>query len=186
MTRLKVERTPIGDLLVVTPRVFADDRGWFFESHNEETFAAAADIRPRFVQDNHSRSTRGVLRGLHFQAPPHAQAKLVRCVVGSIFDVAVDIRASSPTFRQWFGLELSADNKKQLWIPEGFAHGFVTSSDVAELLYKTTDHYAPETDRSIRWNDPTIGIVWPALVDGPLLSDKDAVAPLLVDAEVFA
>ncbi len=185
-TLLKVETTPIDGLLIVTPRVFADDRGWFFESFNEEAFADSTGVRPEFVQDNHSRSARGVLRGLHYQAASDAQGKLVRCAVGNVFDVAVDIRRSSPTFMQWFGLELSSENKKQLWIPEGFAHGFVALSDTAELLYKATDYYAPASDRSIRWDDPMIGIQWPVFVNGPVLSDKDAAAPLLSEAEVFA
>lgn len=180
-----VTPTALGDVQVVSPRVFADDRGFFFEAWNRRTFDEAVGRHVEFVQDNHSRSTKGVLRGLHYQVPPHAQGKLVRCVVGAVFDVAVDIRRSSSTFGEWVGVELSADNKKQLWIPEGFAHGFYVLTGAAEVLYKTTDFYAPECDRAIRWDDPDIGISWP--LDGePLLSDKDAAAPYLRDADVFA
>jgi dTDP-4-dehydrorhamnose 3,5-epimerase len=179
-----VEMAISGPLLVI-PDVFDDDRGFFFPSWNRREFVELTGFGADFVQDNHSGSKHGVLRGLHYQLPPHPQGKLVRVVVGTVFDVAVDIRLVSPTFGQWFGLELSADNRKQIWIPPGFAHGFVALSDWAEVLYKTTDYYAPDLDRSIRWNDPEIGIEWP--IDGkPILSHKDAGAPFLRDAEVFA
>jgi dTDP-4-dehydrorhamnose 3,5-epimerase len=174
--------------LLMTPRVFGDDRGFFFESWNQRDFAAALEadgqLVPFFVQDNHSRSSQGVLRGLHFQVPPHPQGKLVRCVLGEIFDVAVDIRHGSATFGQWVGARLSAANHQQLWIPEGFAHGFLTLSEQAEVLYKTTDFWNRDCERAIRWDDPQLAIAWPASGssedEGPLLSEKDAVAPLLV------
>ena len=174
---------PVQGPLLLTPRVFGDGRGFFFESWNQQAFNAAAGDTA-FVQDNHSRSSRGVLRGLHYQLPPHPQAKLVRCVLGEIFDVAVDIRRSSPTFGQWVGAVLSADNKQQLWVPAGFAHGFLTLSEQAEVLYKTTDFWSRECERAIRWDDPQLGIVWPleALAGAePQLSEKDAVAPLLAE-----
>lgn len=165
--------------------MYEDDRGFFFESWNEAAFKEQTGPESRFVQDNHSGSKQGVLRGLHYQLQPHPQGKLVRAVVGSVFDVAVDVRRSSATFGEWVGVELNAENHKQLWVPPGFAHGFLALSEWAELLYKTTDYYAPECDRSIRWDDPDIGIEWP--FDGtPILSDKDAAAPLLRNAEVFA
>ena len=174
---------PVQGPLLLTPRVFGDERGFFFESWNQQAFNAAAGDTA-FVQDNHSRSSRGVLRGLHYQLPPHPQGKLVRCVLGEIFDVAVDIRRSSPTFGQWVGAVLSADNKPQLWVPAGFAHGFLTLSEQAEVLYKTTDFWSRECERAIRWDDPQLGIVWPleALAGAePQLSEKDAVAPLLAE-----
>lgn len=182
-------RTLAGPLLI-TPRVFSDDRGFFFESWNERAFAEAlqADDQavPVFVQDNHSRSSQGVLRGLHYQLPPHPQGKLVRCVLGEIFDVAVDIRRGSITFGQWVGARLSAANHQQLWVPEGFAHGFLTLSNHAEVLYKTTDFWNRECERAIRWDDPQLEISWfecnkSEANDQPVLSDKDAVAPLLAD-----
>jgi dTDP-4-dehydrorhamnose 3,5-epimerase len=182
---MNVIKTPLEGLLVLEPRVFGDDRGFFFESYNAKRFAELTGITAEFVQDNHSRSSKGVLRGLHYQIQ-QAQGKLVRASAGSVFDVAVDIRKSSPTFGQWYGCELSAENKRQMWIPAGFAHGFVTLSDGAEFLYKTTDYWAPEHERAILWNDPAIGIEWPALGAAPLLSGKDQVALLLADAEVFA
>ena len=169
--------------LLLTPRVFGDERGFFLESWNQQAFNAAAGDTA-FVQDNHSRSSRGVLRGLHYQLPPHPQGKLVRCVVGEIFDVAVDIRRSSPTFGQWVGAVLSADNKQQLWVPAGFAHGFLTLSEQAEVLYKTTDFWSRECERAICWVDPALAIAWPleALAGAePQLSEKDAVAPLLAE-----
>ena len=172
---------PVQGPLLLTPRVFGDERGFFFESWNQQAFNAAAGDTA-FVQDNHSRSSRGVLRGLHYQLPPHPQGKLVRCVLGEIFDVAVDIRRSSPTFGQWVGAVLSADNKQQLWVPAGFAHGFLTLSEQAEVLYKTTDFWSRECERAIRWDDPALAIAWPleALAGAePQLSEKDAVAPLL-------
>ncbi|PWL22582.1 MAG: dTDP-4-dehydrorhamnose 3,5-epimerase [Synechococcus sp. XM-24] len=172
--------------LLITPRVFGDDRGFFFESWNHRVFAAALEADgqpvPAFVQDNHSRSSSGVLRGLHYQLPPHPQGKLVRCVLGEIFDVAVDLRRSSSTFGQWVGATLSAANHQQLWVPAGFAHGFLTLSEHAEVLYKTTDFWSRDCERAIRWDDPQLAISWPPLAGAtatPLLSDKDAVAPLL-------
>jgi len=182
---MNVITTPLQGLLVLEPKVFGDDRGFFFESFNAKRFAELTGVTAEFVQDNHSRSAKGVLRGLHYQIQ-QAQGKLVRATAGSVFDVAVDIRKSSPTFGQWFGIELSAENKRQMWIPPGFAHGFVVTSDSAEFLYKTTDYWAPEHERAILWNDPAIGIQWPALDAAPLLSGKDAAAALLANAEVFA
>ena len=180
---MKVITTPIEGLLVIEPTVFGDHRGFFYESFNAQRFAELTGVQLPFVQDNHSRSARGVLRGMHYQIQ-QAQGKLVRVTAGSVFDVAVDLRRSSPTFGQWHGLELSAENKRQFWIPPGFAHGFAVTSEFAEFLYKTTDYYAPEHERSIAWNDPAIGIEWP--VDGaPLLSAKDRNGVPLADAEVF-
>ena len=153
---MKVIETKIPGLLVIEPRVFGDERGFFFESFNEKSFAEATGATPNFVQDNHSKSAKGVLRGLHYQLPPKAQGKLVRVVQGEVFDVAVDIRKDSPTYGQWVGEVLSADNKRQLWIPPGFAHGFLTLSDTAEFLYKTTDYWSPEHERAIVWNDETL------------------------------
>lgn len=181
---MNVVRTKISDVLVIEPKVFGDDRGFFFESFNEKQFAATIGRPVSFVQDNHSRSSRGVLRGLHYQIQ-QAQGKLVRVVAGTVFDVAVDIRRSSPTFGQWVGAVLSAENKKQMWIPEGFAHGFVVTSDSAEFLYKTTDYWAPEHERCIAWNDPGIDVEW-SLDTPPILSGKDQNGVLLADAEVFA
>ncbi|MYN42819.1 dTDP-4-dehydrorhamnose 3,5-epimerase [Duganella sp. FT109W] len=182
---MNVIKTPLEGLLVLEPKVFGDDRGFFFESFNARRFGELTGFTGEFVQDNHSRSSKGVLRGLHYQIQ-QAQGKLVRATAGSVFDVAVDIRKSSPTFGQWFGIELSAENKRQVWIPPGFAHGFVVTSDSAEFLYKTTDYWAPEHERAILWNDPAIGIDWPALEAAPLLSGKDQAAALLANAEVFA
>ncbi|QJD92102.1 dTDP-4-dehydrorhamnose 3,5-epimerase [Duganella dendranthematis] len=182
---MNVIKTPLEGLLVLEPKVFGDDRGFFFESFNAKRFGELTGFTGEFVQDNHSRSSKGVLRGLHYQIQ-QAQGKLVRATAGSVFDVAVDIRKSSPTFGQWFGIELSAENKRQVWIPPGFAHGFVVTSDSAEFLYKTTDYWAPEHERAILWNDPAIGIDWPALEAAPLLSGKDQAASLLANAEVFA
>ena len=157
---MKVTRLSIPDVLLIEPQVFNDDRGFFFESFNQERFEKAVGKKINFVQDNHSRSAKGVLRGLHYQLPPMAQGKLVRVIQGKVFDVAVDLRQSSTTFGKWVGEILSADNKKQMWIPEGFAHGFLTLSDTAEFLYKTTDFYSQEHEQSILWDDKTIGIVW--------------------------
>ncbi|MDO8417010.1 MAG: dTDP-4-dehydrorhamnose 3,5-epimerase [Agitococcus sp.] len=169
---MNVIDTIIPDVKIIEPAVFGDERGFFFESFNQSKFEAAIGRSVNFVQDNHSRSVKGVLRGLHYQLSPHAQAKLVRCTVGEVFDVAVDIRQCSATFGQWVGVHLSAENKRQLWIPEGFAHGFVTLSDVAEFLYKTTDYYAPAYERCLLWSDADIGISWP--IDyAPQLSGKD-------------
>ncbi len=169
---MKIIDTAITEVKIIEPQVFGDERGFFFESFNQAKFEDAIGRSVDFVQDNHSRSVKGVLRGLHYQLPPFPQGKLVRCTVGEVFDVAVDIRQSSPTFGQWVGVHLSAVNKRQLWIPEGFAHGFLTLSDEAEFLYKTTNYYAPQCDACITWNDPDIAIVWP-LQDQPQLSTKD-------------
>ncbi|CAN7480520.1 dTDP-4-dehydrorhamnose 3,5-epimerase [Rhizobium rhizogenes] len=181
---MKAIDTAIPDVKIIEPTVFADDRGFFLESFNQAKFEAAIGRSAAFVQDNHSRSGKGVLRGLHYQLPPHAQAKLVRVVAGEVYDVAVDIRRSSPTFGQWVGVFLSEENKRQLWIPEGFAHGFLTLSDRVEFLYKTTNYYAPESDRGIRWDDPKIAIDWKS-VGALTLSTKDQRQPLLTDAELF-
>ena len=170
---MKVTALAIPDVLLFEPKVFGDERGFFFESFNQQRFNAATGLDLQFVQDNHSRSTQGVLRGLHYQLPPKAQGKLVRVVAGEVFDVAVDIRKNSPTFGQWVGEILSGDNKRQLWIPPGLAHGFVVLSDSAEFLYKTTDYYAPEMERCIRWDDPDLAIDWP-IGGEPVLSGKDA------------
>lgn len=181
---MKVIETKIPGLLIIEPRVFGDERGFFFESYNEKVFNEATGVSPRFVQDNHSKSVKGVLRGLHYQLPPKAQGKLVRVVQGEVFDVAVDIRKDSPTYGQWVGEILSADNKKQLWIPPGFAHGFLTLSDTAEFLYKTTDYWSPEHERAIIWNDETLNIEWPLNGIVPQLAAKDAAAQLLKDVEL--
>ena len=180
---MKVEQTPIPDVLVIEPRVFGDERGFFFESFNQRRWQESTGLDTRFVQENHSRSRRNVLRGLHYQIR-RPQGKLVRVILGEVFDVAVDIRRSSPTFGRWVGQYLSADNKKQFWVPEGFAHGFVVLSEVAEFLYLTTDYYAPEHERAIIWNDPDLGIDWP-MTGEPLLSDKDRQATRFTDAEYF-
>ena len=181
----QVTTTPIDGVLVLEPKVFGDARGFFFESFNARDFEQATGIQRTFVQDNHSKSAKGVLRGLHYQTQ-HAQGKLVRVTQGAVFDVAVDIRKGSSTFGQWFGLELSAENKKQLWIPEGLAHGYLVTSASAEFLYKTTNYYRPEFERSLLWNDPAIGVEWPLhLLDGaPLLAAKDANALLMKDLHV--
>lgn len=182
---MKVTPTAIPDVLLIEPKVFGDERGFFFESFNQKVFQQAAALEPAFVQDNHSRSVKNVLRGLHYQLAPKAQGKLVRVVEGEVFDVAVDLRKSSKTFGQWVGQILSAENKLQLWIPPGFAHGFAVLSESAEFLYKTTDYYAPELERCIAWNDPTIGIRWPEGLQ-PQLSAKDQLGVPLAQAEVFA
>ena len=173
----QVMQTPLEGVLVLEPKVFGDARGFFFESFNARDFEQATGLQRTFVQDNHSKSAKGVLRGLHYQTQ-HAQGKLVRVTQGSVFDVAADIRPNSKTFGKWFGLELSAENKKQLWVPEGLAHGFLVTSESAEFLYKTTDYYHPEFERSLLWNDPAIGIEWPLhLLDAPpLLAAKDVAA----------
>jgi dTDP-4-dehydrorhamnose 3,5-epimerase len=188
---MKLVATPLPGVVIVEPTVFGDERGWFMETFNEPRWLAglAALGLPaprRFVQDNHSSSQAGVLRGLHYQMPPHAQGKLVRVVQGAAFDVAVDIRRGSPTHGQWFGLDLTAENRRQMWIPEGFAHGFVALQDNTHFLYKTTDVYAKDCERSIRWDDPAIAIAWPlpAGVSAPLVAPKDAAAPLLANAEL--
>lgn len=187
---MKLIRTAIPDVILIEPAVFKDDRGWFMESFNQTRFNAELErlglpaARP-FVQDNHSQSKAGVLRGLHYQLPPHPQGKLVRVVQGAVFDVAVDIRRGSPTFGQWVGAELSAENHRQMWIPEGFAHGFLVLQDDTHFLYKTTDYYAKDCERSMLWSDADIGIQWPVAPSEVLLAPKDAQAPLLKDADVF-
>ena len=179
---MKVTPLAIPDVLLIEPKVFGDDRGFFFESFNQQVFNEATGLDIRFVQDNHSKSARNVLRGLHYQLPPKAQGKLVRVIAGEVFDVAVDIRKASPTFGKWVGEVLSAGNKRQMWIPPGLAHGFLVLSEAAEFLYKATDYWAPELERGIRWNDPDLAIVWP-LAGDPVLSVKDAQsAPLVPDA----
>jgi dTDP-4-dehydrorhamnose 3,5-epimerase len=180
---MRVIPTSIPDILIFEPRVFGDERGFFLESWNARDFCNAAGSDIRFVQDNHSRSRRGVLRGLHYQIK-QPQGKLVRVASGRVFDVAVDLRKSSPTFGRWTGAELSSENHRQLWIPAGFAHGFLVLSDSADFLYKTTDYYAPEHERSVAWNDPAVGIGWPAGVV-PVLSAKDTAGIPLHEAEVF-
>lgn len=180
---MNVIKTPLDGLLVIEPAVFGDHRGFFYESFNAQRFAEQTGVDVQFVQDNHSRSAKGVLRGLHYQIQ-QAQGKLVRVTSGAVFDVAVDLRKSSPTFGQWYGLELSEENKRQLWVPAGFAHGFVVTSEFAEFLYKTTDYYAPAFERSVQWNDPAIGIEWP-LAGEPMLSAKDKAGVPLAQAEVY-
>ena len=181
---MQAVQTGIPGLLIFEPKVFGDARGFFFESFNQKKFSELTGVGGTFVQDNHSRSARNVLRGLHYQIK-QPQGKLVRVVAGEVYDVAVDIRRSSPTFGKWFGTRLSAENKKMMWIPVGFAHGFVVLSDHAEFLYKTTDYWAPEHERCIAWNDPTLAIDWP-LQGEPLLSAKDAAGRPFPEAEVFA
>ena len=178
-------QTAIADVLIFQPKVFGDARGFFFESFNQQVFDQAVGRHVDFVQDNHSRSSKGVLRGLHYQIQ-QPQGKLVRVVRGSVFDVAVDLRKSSRTFGQWVGVELSEENQRQLWVPEGFAHGFVVTSESADFLYKTTDFYAPAHERCIRWDDPALAIQWPELGLKPLVSAKDAVGKVFGDAAVFA
>ena len=181
---MKVTATAIADLLIIEPQVFGDARGFFYESFNQKAFNKATGLDVNFVQDNHSRSAKGVLRGLHYQIQ-QPQGKLVRVVRGAVFDVAVDIRKGSPTFGKWVGMELSEENRKQLWIPVGFAHGFLVTSDSAEFLYKTTDYYAPEHERCIAWNDPAVGINWSVMTPPPSLSVKDQQGLALRDAEAF-
>jgi dTDP-4-dehydrorhamnose 3,5-epimerase len=180
---MKATRLSIPDVVLIEPKVFGDDRGFFFESFNQAQFETAIGRKVNFVQDNHSRSAQNVLRGLHYQIR-QPQGKLVRVVAGEVFDVAVDIRKSSPTFGKWGGEILSAENKKQMWVPEGFAHGFVVLSDAAEFLYKTTDYWAPEHERCIVWNDASLAINWP-IQGEPVLSGKDAQGATLKTAEVF-
>ncbi|NEP46459.1 MAG: dTDP-4-dehydrorhamnose 3,5-epimerase [Okeania sp. SIO2H7] len=181
---MNVIQTEIPEVLLIEPKVFGDDRGFFFESFNQKNFAEKTGVNLDFVQDNHSRSVKGVLRGLHYQIQ-QAQGKLLRTVVGEIFDVAVDIRKNSPNFGKWVGYMLTAENKRQLWVPPGFAHGFLVVSEIAEVLYKTTDYYAPQYERSIIWNDPEIGIEWPIEGITPILSKKDEAGTTLKAAEIF-
>jgi dTDP-4-dehydrorhamnose 3,5-epimerase len=182
---MRVTPTDLNEVLIIEPNVFGDPRGFFFESYNARHFNEAIGREVNFTQDNHSRSTRGVLRGLHYQLPPHAQAKLVRAVSGAIFDVAVDIRRSSATFGTWVGVLLSAENHRQLWIPEGFAHGFLTLSESADVLYKASAYYSPADEGAVAWNDPDLAIEWPLGAD-PILSPKDAAALRLSEVEPFA
>ena len=181
---MQIIQTAIPDVMIVEPKVFGDDRGFFYESFNAQQFSALTGVKTEFVQDNHSKSAKNVLRGLHYQIE-QPQGKLVRVVAGEVFDVAVDLRKSSATFGQWVGVLLSAANKRQLWVPAGFAHGFLVMQDNTEFLYKTTDYYAPQHERCLRWDDPTVGIEWP-INESPLLSAKDQVGLALADAEVFA
>ena len=178
---MKVTPTSIADVLILEPRVFGDERGFFMESFNQRAFNETTGLALDFVQDNHSRSARGVLRGLHYQLPPHAQGKLVRVTQGAVFDVVVDIRRNSPSFGQWAGVELSGSNHRQLWVPPGLAHGFLVLSESADFLYKTTAYYEPKAERSLRWDDPLLAITWPDLGVPPLLAAKDAAAPGLAD-----
>jgi dTDP-4-dehydrorhamnose 3,5-epimerase len=181
---MKVIPADIPEVLIIEPKVFGDERGFFYESFNQRAWEEATGLKSNFVQDNHSRSVKGVLRGLHYQLPPAAQGKLVRCVVGEVFDVAVDIRRSSSTFGKWVAVNLSAENKRQLWIPEGFAHGFLVLSEEAEFLYKATAYYAPELEHGISWNDPDVKIDWP-VIENLALSAKDKSAKLLREVKVF-
>jgi dTDP-4-dehydrorhamnose 3,5-epimerase len=180
---MKVTETAIPEVLLIEPKVFGDDRGFFFESFNHRVWVEKTGIDRPFVQDNHSRSVKGVLRGIHYQIQ-QAQGKLVRVVVGEVYDVAVDLRRSSPTFGKWVGVNLRADDKKQLWVPEGFGHAFLVLSESAEFLYRTTDYYAPQHERCIIWNDPELGIDWPLEIE-PILSGKDAKGAFLRNAEVY-
>ena len=182
---MNVIETAIPGLLILEPKVFGDARGFFMESYNAKAFQDATGLDVNFVQDNHSRSGKGVLRGLHYQIE-QAQGKLVRVTRGSVFDAVVDLRKSSPTFGQWAGVELSEENSRQLWIPPGFAHGFLVTSDSADFLYKTTDYYAPQFERSLAWNDPTVGVEWPLAGTAPQLSAKDVAGKPLAECETFA
>ncbi|WP_432723591.1 dTDP-4-dehydrorhamnose 3,5-epimerase [Jeongeupia wiesaeckerbachi] len=181
---MRVTDTTISDVKIIEPTIHCDDRGFFFESFNHNDFRKAIGREVDFVQDNHSHSVRGVLRGLHYQLPPNSQGKLVRCVVGEIFDVAVDIRSFSPTFGLWVGVNLSSKNKRQLWIPEGFAHGFLVLSEHADVVYKATTYYSPENESAIAWNDSVLNIDWCGMTD-PILSDRDKAHPPLPHAKVF-
>lgn len=182
---MKVTRAAIPDVLIFEPEVFGDERGFFMESFNQRVFTESVGHAVTFVQDNHSRSARGVLRGLHYQLPPHAQGKLVRVALGRVLDVAVDMRRSSTHLAHWTGVELSAENHRQLWIPPGFAHGFLVLSESAELLYKTTSYYSPQAEGGVRWDDATLAIDWPNAIRPLVLSVKDAAAPLFTDAILF-
>ncbi|MDD0976760.1 dTDP-4-dehydrorhamnose 3,5-epimerase [Pseudomonas fontis] len=181
---MNVTTSTLAGVLIIEPKVFGDERGFFYESFNARRFAEATGVQANFVQDNHSRSQKGVLRGLHYQLS-HPQGKLVRVTAGEVLDISVDLRRSSPTFGQWFGIRLSAQNNRQLWIPEGFAHGFVVLSEFAEFIYKTTDYYEPSAERCIRWDDPTLAIDWQLEVE-PLLSAKDQLGRPFNDAELFS
>lgn len=180
---MKIRPSAIPDVLVIEPQVFNDERGFFYESFNERRFAELTGLRPQFVQDNHSKSLRNVVRGLHYQVGPAGQGKLVRVTAGAIFDVVVDLRRGSPTFGRANTIELSADNRLQLWIPPGFAHGFLVTSDVAECVYKTTDYWSPQHERTLLWNDPALGVDWP-LAGEPVVSAKDKAGVPLAQAEV--
>jgi dTDP-4-dehydrorhamnose 3,5-epimerase len=182
---VKVTTTAIAGVLILEPQVFGDARGFFLESFNQRVFDEAVGQAVTFVQDNHSRSAKGVLRGLHYQLPPHTQGKLVRVTQGAVFDVAVDLRRDSATFARWVGVELSADNHKQLWLPPGMAHGFLVTSDSADFLYKTTDYYAPQAQVALLWSDPALGIVWPDVGGSPTLAAKDAAATDLAHATLL-
>jgi dTDP-4-dehydrorhamnose 3,5-epimerase len=181
---MNVIATALPEVFIIEPKVFGDARGFFFESFNQQRFTEATGVTLPFVQDNHSRSSKGILRGLHYQLQ-QAQGKLVRVSAGAVFDVAVDLRRSSPRFGQWVGVELSADNHRQLWVPPGFAHGFLVLSDSADFLYKTTDYYAPAHERALMWNDPDVGIQWPDVGMAPVLSAKDAAAKRLTEVDVY-
>lgn len=180
---MNIIETSIPEVLLIEPKVYGDERGFFYESYNQREFEKAVGYAVTFVQDNHSRSAKGVLRGMHYQIR-QPQGKLVRCSLGAVYDVAVDLRRNSPTFGKWVGYELSAENKRQLWVPEGFAHGFLTLTEYAEFLYKTTDYYAPEHERCISWNDPTLNIDWP-LQSEPILSEKDKRGLAFISADSF-
>ena len=182
---MNIQSTRIKEVKLLSPQVYEDDRGFFFESYNDLIFKKETALGKNFVQDNHSQSCMGTLRGLHYQLPPKAQGKLIRVIKGEIFDVAVDIRKNSKTFGQWIGINLSEKNKKQLWIPEGFAHGFLTLSDNAECLYKTTDFYEPTLERGIKWNDKELNIKWPLITSKLILSEKDKQNMSLKNAELF-
>ena len=182
---MKVTRTAIDGVLILEPRVFGDERGFFLESYNQREFDEAVGEPVRFVQDNRSRSGRGVLRGLHYQVAPHAQGKLVHVTQGAVFDVAVDIRKNSPTFGRWVGVELTEQNHRHVWLSPGMAHGFLVISESADFLYKTTDYYAMQAEGAVRWDDPQIGIAWPEIGGAPKLSPKDAAAPMLSDRRCF-
>jgi dTDP-4-dehydrorhamnose 3,5-epimerase len=182
-----MQATPLSipEVVIFEPKVFGDERGYFYESFSQKIFEQATGLKREFVQDNHSKSQKGVLRGLHYQLPPMAQGKLVRVIEGEVLDIAVDIRRNSSTFGQWVGANLSAENNKQMWVPEGFAHGFITLSDTAQFLYKTTNYYSPEHERCIAWDDPALGIDWQLnRVDKPLLSEKDKIGQLFCDADI--
>lgn len=182
---MQITRTALPDVLILQPRVFGDDRGFFLESFNQRTFDDALGRHVEFVQDNHSRSQRGVLRGLHYQLPPHSQGKLVRVISGRVFDVAVDMRRSSATFGRWVGTDLDAEGHRQLWIPAGYAHGFLVLSDTADFLYKTTGYYSPTSEAAVRWDDPQLAIAWPDPGVPFQLSSKDRAAPSFLEAPSF-